>query len=186
MCSLKLSSAAFATMTLGGCLVSETPILDATNGKAKPFEDGLYQICDGAEGDESADCNVFSVKRDETGAYAFIMEGEDPAAMRFRRVARNAYAVQSAEDDSFAYYFGAGDSQSFQLTLMNCKHLPSALRARLISRNDLSTEHEDFEFCTVNTLKGLTAAAKAYHRDIPDSEDELFMVMTPAGRIVEE
>lgn len=180
MRSLKLSSAAFATLTLGGCLVSETPILDATNGKAKPFEDGLYEICDGTEEADSADCNTFAVERDVTGAYAFTMEDEDPAAMRFRRVARNAYAVQSKEDDSYAYYFGSGNSQRFRLTLMNCQHLPSMLRARLIARNDLATEHEDFEFCTVNTLKGLTAAAKAYHRGVSETEDELTMVLTPA------
>ncbi len=181
MRSLKLFGAALATLMLGGCLVSETPILDAINGKATPFADGAYQICDGTEDAETAECNVFSVARDDTGAYAFTMEGEDPAEMRFRRVARNAYAVQSKEDDSYAYYFGSGDSRRFELTLMNCQHLPSAMRARLITNNDLATEHEDFEFCTVNTLKGLTAAAKAYHRGVSEGEEGLLMVMTPAN-----
>jgi hypothetical protein len=101
--------------------------------------------------------------------------------MRFRRVARNAYAVQSAEGDSFAYYFGSGDSRRFQLTQMNCQHLPSALRTRLIAKNDLATEHEDFEVCTVNTLKGLVEAARAYHRGVPETEEDVFMVMTPSN-----
>jgi hypothetical protein len=183
MRSLTPFSAVFASLLLTGCLVSETPILDANNGKAKPLADGTYQICDGTEDAESAECNTFNVARDDTGAYAFIMEGEDPAAMRFRRVARNAYAVQSAEGDSFAYYFGSGDSQRFQLTQMNCQHLPDGLRARLIARKDLATEHEDFEVCTVNTLRGLTEAAKAYHRGVSESEDDVFMVMTPANAV---
>lgn len=181
MSSLTRSSAAVAALLmLGGCLVSETPVLDEKNGVARPFADGQYQICDGTGGAEDAECNVFSVTRDASGAYVFTMVGEDPAEMRFRRVARNAYAVQSKEEDSYAYYFGAGDSRRFELTLMNCKSLPSGLRGRLIVRNDLATEHEDFEFCTVNTLRGLTSAAKAYHRGVSDGADELRMIMTPA------
>ncbi len=180
MRSLQISSAAIAALMLGGCLVSETPILDAKSGKAKPFKDGSYQICDGTEEPNSAECNVFSVTRDASGAYSFAMEGEDPAAMRFRRIGRNAYAVQSAEESSFSYYFGEGDSKRFVLTMMNCKHLPAKVRDGLIAKQDISTEDDDFEVCTVNTLKGLTASAKAYLRGVDAGEDALFMVMTPA------
>ncbi len=166
---------------LSGCLVSDQPILDALNGKASPLNEGLYQVCTGSREDDSSECNVFSVTRDTSGSYTLAMENEAPAMMRFRRVARKAYAVQSAEDDSYTYYFGAGDSQRFLMTLMNCPDLPSALRARLIAKGDLSTEHDDFESCTVNTLKGLTASAKAYARGETIGDDPAVMVMTPAA-----
>ncbi len=184
MRSLKFTGYAgllFCALGLSGCLVSDDPILDAKNGKAAPLIDGRYDVCTGGEDSGSEDCNVFTVSRDSNGAYSFIMEGEDPAVMRFRRIARKSYAVQSKEDDSYAYYFGAGDSRRFLLTMMNCADLPPVLRARLIEQNDLSTEHDDFEICTVNTLKGLVDAARAYHRGEVTGDDPAVMVMKPAA-----
>lgn len=173
----KFTLAAFAACLFGGCLVSEEPVLDAKSGAASPLPDGVYAACNTE--DDAGDCTVFAVSRGEDGAYTLKAEDEEPATLRFRRIARKAYAVQSAEDDGYAYYYGAGDGNEFSLLLMECPDLPEKFRARLIAKGDLSTGDEDFETCRVNTLKGLVEAAKAYRRGKTTGDETAKIVLKP-------
>jgi hypothetical protein len=165
--------------TLAGCLVSEDPILDASNGHATPVDPGAYIMCPLSE-DADDDCDSFVIEYDASGLYRFLKEGEEPTEMRFRRIGRQGYAVQSHEDDGYAYYYGAGDSDRFRLTMMMCADLPEKTRARLIERGDLATEDGDFEMCSVNSLKGLTDAARAYHRGQSIGEEVVAFEFMPA------
>ena len=176
----RVSLAAVAAAFLSGCLVSEEPVLDASNGRATPLPPGSYVMCQPDDGED--DCAPFEIMHDATGLYLFTPVDEPSAEMRFRRIGRKGYAVQSQEDDGYAYYYGRGDAREFRLTMMMCSALPEALRARLISRGDLEAEEGDAEVCTVKTRRGLTDAARAYHRGdaISDDGEELAIVFTPA------
>jgi len=165
-------------LALGGCLVSEEPVLGASNGRATPLEPGAYVMC--AVNEDEDDCQPFDLSYDESGLYSFEPEDEDPVKMRFRRIGRQGYAVQSHEDDGYLYYYGAGNADLFRLTMMMCSELPEHLRARLINRGDLEAEDDDFETCIVKTRKGLTAAARAYHRGNVQSEEEIALEFTRA------
>lgn len=164
MCALRILGAGFVALALGGCLVSETPVLSSKNGKARPLQSGAHLVCGLTDEGAHEECEPFALIRTDDGAYVFVKEDEDPARMRFRRIGRNAYAAQSAEDDAYMYYFASGDDERLALTMMNCPDLPAKLRDRLIDRDHLEAEEDDYSVCTVNTLAGLMAAAKAYHR----------------------
>lgn len=161
---------------LTGCLVSEEPVLDGSNGRARPLSEGPHLMCPVDEADE---CQSMTVARDSTGLYSFVAEDDAPTKMRFRRIGRRGYAAQSQEDDGYAYYYGAGDSRHFRLTMMMCPDLPAALRVRLIERGALETEDDNFETCIVKNRNGLTAAAKSYHRGEVESEEEIAFILTP-------
>ena len=177
----KVASAVLAFAMLGGCLVSETPLLDASNGNARPFNDGTYIGCSNSDDPEEDDCTTFTVKRLANGALSFINEDEpeDPGEMRFRRIARGGYVVQASDDDSYIYYYGAGDPSRFVLTLMECSKLPAALREGLINSGALEIDGDSFDVCAVKNLKGLTSAAKAYHRGQVSNEDEASIEFKP-------
>lgn len=176
---LKMLMISGLALALGGCLVSEEPILDADNGQASPIKPGDYVVCPVSDEADKTDCDRFSVSHDGDGLYQFDKDGDDPAQMRFRRVGRRGFAVQSLEDDHYVYYYGAGDSQRFRLTMMMCANLPENLRARLLAGGDLESQDDDFETCTVKSLKGLKKAAKAYHRGKASGEDEIALEFTP-------
>ena len=162
---------------LSGCLVSETPVLDASNGKAKPLKPGSYIMC--PVSDEEDECKTFEILRDDTGLYQFVAEDEEPTLMRFRRVGHRGYAVQTLEDDdAYMYYYGKGSSKRFTLTMMLCEQLPTDLRATLIEDGDLQSDSDDFETCTVNTVGGLIGAARAYHRGEVVSDDGIAFELT--------
>lgn len=179
---LKPLSICAAAAALGGCLVSEEPVLDASTGNATPIAPGDYIMCPLAEDEGEADCERFSVNYDGAGLYRFVdPDGEEePVEMRFRRVARGGYAVQSGEDDGYMYYYGRKDADRFRLMLMMCDHLQDGLRWRLAKSDDLTPEDEDFTTCAVNTLKGLVDPAKAYHRGDVVGDDRLEIEFAPA------
>lgn len=160
-------------LTLTGCLVSETPVLDAKTGKARPLDGGAHVICGIDENDELKDCEPFLITAGDDGAYLFSKEGESPFSMRFRRIARKAYAAQSAEDDGYMYYYASGDRRKLLMRLMNCPDLSENLRTKLIERDYLGAEDNDYSICTVKTVRGLVDAAKAYHRGSAAGEEEL-------------
>jgi len=151
---------------VSGCLMSEEPILGQANGAATPMKPGAYIMCPLDETPDDDDCEKFTVSHDASGLYLFEKEDEKPSRFRFRKIARRGYAVQSIEDDDdgYMYYYGRRARKKFQLTMMMCPQLPAGLRDDLIASGDLSSEDEEFEMCVVNTLNGLMAAAKAYHR----------------------
>lgn len=175
----KIVIASATGLLLSGCLVSDDPVLTAANGHATPLEPGGYQMCEEDEGDEDANCEQFSISADQSGLYIFDAEDEDPTQMRFRRIGRRGYAVQVLEgDDDYLYYYGSGDSNLFRMTMMLCADLPDRKRQRLIDNGDLQSDDESFETCRVMTLKGLTTAAKIYHRDQDESDEELTLKFT--------
>ncbi|WP_375205069.1 hypothetical protein [Hyphococcus sp.] len=179
----RVALALAAIMALAGCLVSETPVLDAKTGKARPFPDGDFLACPLEDGEiaDGVDCDRFTVERQKTRDYLFLTEGEEPARLRFRKIARGGYAVQSAEGDSFVYYYGKRRDGGLLLVMMNCPELPAELRERLIARGDLETDDDDFEVCAVKTLRGLVEPAKAYHRgDVRQMMDAAILI-TPAS-----
>ena len=169
-----------ACAALSGCLVSEDPVLDAKTGRAKPIKAGAYVMCPLGEESDEDDCENFIVEVDADGLYRFLKEDEDPAEMRFRRVGRRGYAVQSHENDGYMYYYGAGTSKRFQMTMMLCADLTEKVRMRLIENGDLESEGDDFDTCVVNTVRGLTDAARAYHRGDVTSDEEIKLEFTPA------
>ncbi len=179
--NLKTLTAGAVALALGGCLVSEVAVLDDASGRAKPLRDGVYVACPVAHDSDGSDCDTLTVAYQSDKSYHFLGEDEEPSVLRFRRVGRHGYAVQSQEDDDeFAYYYGAGDSRRMTLTMMICQDLPEDLRSRLISDGDLSSDSEDFETCSVNTVRGLVDAAKAYHRDQAPSDEPIVMEIKPA------
>ncbi|MEO1136449.1 MAG: hypothetical protein AAFW68_07550 [Pseudomonadota bacterium] len=180
MHALKFLGAGFVSLALAGCLVSEAPVLDSKNGKARPLQSGAHLVCGLTDDGALDECEPFVLIREENGAYVFVKEDEDPVRMRFRRIGRKAYAAQSAEDDAYLYYFASGDGERLALTMMNCPDLPAKLRDRLIDRDHLEVEEEDFTVCTVKTLAGLTAAAKAYHRGDAVAGDTVRFVIIKA------
>ena len=167
--------ACISGLMLSGCLISDEPVLNASNGRATPVEPGAYQICEEDEDGEEANCEEFNISLDQSGLYKFDAEDEEPTQMRFRRVGRRGYAAQLLEDDddTYIYYYGSGDSDLFRLTMMLCADLPDRKRQRLIDKGDLQSDDENFETCRVQTLKGLTTAARIYHRDQDESDEEL-------------
>ncbi len=177
---LRIFAASAAALALGGCLVSDLPVLDSKTGKARAIGEGDYLACPLENGEIAggADCDRFHVERQPNGEYVFVEEGDsEPAHLRFRKIARGGYAVQSAESDSFVYYYGKGRDGGLLLVMMNCPELPADLRARLIARGDLETDDEDFETCKVKTLRGLVDAAKAYHRgDVRQMKDAAILI----------
>ncbi len=182
----KTTLAGAGAILLSGCLVSEEPILDEASGAATPIKPGAYIMCPLDETPDDDDCENFVVSHDASGLYRFEKEDEKPSLFRFRKIARRGFAVQSAEDDDdgYMYYYGRRVGKNFRLTMMMCQQLPTGLRDSLIAGGDLSSDDDDFEVCAVNTLNGLTAAAKAYHRgDIVSSEagdKTMVLEFTPA------
>ena len=159
-----------SALALGGCLVSEEPVLDAANGRATPLGSGSYVMC--PVGEDADDCQLMDVSFDASRLYTFTSEDEDPIEMRFRRVGRHGYAVQTLEDDGYIYYYGNGDRDQFQLTMMLCADLPETLRKDLVGAGHLEADDDDFDTCLVKTRRGLTASARAYHRGEIESEDD--------------
>ncbi|WP_425410799.1 hypothetical protein [Hyphococcus sp.] len=172
----KVAIAAGLTLILVGCLVSETAILDVKTGKARPLKDGGYIACPADSETGADDCQKLTVQYMQDRSYHFLAEDEAPSILRFRRIGRRGYVVQSREDDQeYAYYYGAGDASRMTLTMMICQELPQDLRRGLIDRGDLSVDGEDHDICTVKSVRGLVDAAKAYHQGRVQSDEPISM-----------
>lgn len=179
--TINRTMAAGAAFALSGCLVSEVPLLDENTGRATPINNGVYTICPVSD-DAGDDCNTFAVDSDETGLYRFIKDDEpdDATLMRFRRVGRGGYLVQSDEsDENYAYYYGAGDSEFIRLQMMMCNELPERERQRLIDRGDMEVDDDNSDICILKSLRGARKAAKIYHRGktvAPEDGDIIFEI----------
>ena len=190
MRALSILKAAFASLgaaALSSCLVSEDPVLDDRTGKATPLAAGDYTMCPVSDDADADDCERTRLTISDNKVNIFTpvdddgeIDDDDQAMMRMRRIGRKGYAVQSEEDGDYLYYYGAGDSEAFRLTMMMCEELPEGLRERLIERGDLEAEDDDFETCIVKTRRGLTDAALAYHRGQVESEEPIMLSLTPA------
>jgi hypothetical protein len=156
------TAALAAGFLLTGCLVSETPLFDASNASATPLAAGVYDACSGSTDDDTVECNPMTVELGEDGRYAFVVE-DDRIDARFREIGDGDYALQMAEsdDDSFMYYWGALDGDALTLTLLWCSDLPRALVDKLIEDGSIEAD-EDYSTCTVKTPGAVIAAAKSY------------------------
>ncbi|GJL94374.1 MAG: hypothetical protein DHS20C05_07790 [Hyphococcus sp.] len=177
---LKTALVALIIGAVSGCLVSETPVLDASNGAATPLGPGDYVSCPVDDEAEESDCEDLKISHDASGLYSAVTSSDEAMEWRFRRVARGGYAVQVKESDGYAYYYGRMAGEALRMTFMQCPSLPADLRASLIRRGDLATEDEDdFETCAVNTVRGLSKSAKAYHKGKAVDEDPLTLMISP-------
>lgn len=180
---LKISFTVLVMGALSACLVSETPVLDASTGKAKPVKPGDYISCPIEDDDDDADCDALTITRDASGLYSVVSGDDEAMKWRFRRVGRGGYAVQVKENDGYAYYYGRIAGEALRMTFMQCPALPESLRASLIANGDLESEDDDFETCAVITVRGLTKAAKAYHRGETQDDEPLTLVISPAASL---
>lgn len=155
-----------AGLALGGCLISEAPLLDAKNGRARPLDPGLYEACEhDGEGGEP-ECKEIDIRRDGAGLYGLRAEGEDETTLaRFRRIARGAFLAQlngsEDEDEDYFYFIGETAGEDFVMAMIVCEDIPEAVRAKYSARGEMEVD-EDASTCVVNTLRAATAAAKAY------------------------
>ena len=155
-----------AALALGGCLISEEPLLDANNGRGRPLVPGLFEACDYSEDDEDADCKNVMVARDATGLYRLLPEAdpEDEALLvRFKRIARGAWLAQfrGEDDDDYFYFVGVAGESKFVLTMIQCEDLPAELRDKYVARGEMEVE-DDYSVCMAKTLRAAKAAAKVY------------------------
>lgn len=154
-----------AGLALGGCLISEAPLLDAKNGRARPLDPGLYEACEhDGEGGEP-ECKEIDISRDGAALYALSAEDEDETTLaRFRRIARGAFLAQlneAEDDDEYFYFIGETAGEDFVMAMIVCEDIPEAVRAKYSARGEMEVD-EDASTCVVNTLGAATAAAKAY------------------------
>lgn len=178
---IKNAVSALGAGMLAGCLVAEAEILTARNGGAKPLRVGDYEMCPIEEGVVVDECQSISVTLREDKAYILNSAEEDGAIeMRFRRVGRKSYAAQQwgSGDGGYIFYFAHGDRRSMHFSMMMCAALPAELRKKLVAGGDLSLEDEEFGVCSVNSLKGLVRAAKAYRDGKVSGEEELAFVLS--------
>ena len=181
---LKTALVALIIGAASGCLVSETPVLDASTGNASPLGPGGYISCPVDDETEDSDCENLKISHDASGLYSVVASGDEAMEWRFRRVARSGYAVQVKESDGYAYYYGRMAGETLRMTFMQCPSLPADMRASLIKRGDLATEDEDdFETCVVKTVRGLIKSAKAYHKGKAVDEEPLTLAITQKGAV---
>ena len=172
------------SLALAGCLVSETPILNATNGDAKPLLPGSYTICEiNKEGGEN-NCGPHRIIYDDTGLYHFTADEDRIVELRFRRVGQRGYTAQVKDgEDTYLYYYAYGTQSEFFLKMMICDHLPERLRDKLSKRGDFIVESDEISVCNVQTLRGLKAAAKSYHRGEASGDEEAVLIIKPASEV---
>lgn len=172
-------AAAFAaSFLLSGCLVSETPLFDASNASATPLAAGVYEACSGATDETEVDCNPMTVELGEDGLYAFSVE-DDRIEARFHDLGSGDFAIQMAEadDDGFMYYWGSFEAGAMTITLLWCSDLPRALVDRLVGEGSVEPG-EDYTECTVKTPDAVIAAAKSYAAG--EAKSDSWVVITPA------
>lgn len=165
MTAFKLSAGVALALALSGCLVSETPLFDASNAVAKPLADGAYEGCQVERGQAPADCKDFAIAANSTGLYriATIEEGEEEAVLaRFKRVGPGLYALQSWEDaDQPQYFLAAAIDGGISVSLIDCDDLPESLKSRYVARGQLEVRGDT---CVAKTAKAVVAAAKAWSK----------------------
>jgi hypothetical protein len=165
------AAALAATLTLSACLISETPLLDAMNGKATPLDPGDYNACSVEEEGGEPDCKAMKVSRDETALYRFDAADEDePTFARFRKIGTGAWVAQlSSEDDgSYFYFLSEAHGDEFVMALIDCEDIPKAVRDRYVKRGQMEVE-DDATACNAKALAAVTGSAKAFRKAAPIS-----------------
>ncbi len=178
MKGLVRASVVVAGLLLSGCLVSETPLFDASSASATPLAAGAYEACSGSTDESETECNPMTVELGEGGLYAFGVE-DDRIEARFHDLGDGDFAMQMAEadDDGFMYYWGSLDGDAMTITLLWCSDLPRALVDKLVEGGSVEAD-EDYTTCTVKTPSAVIAAAKSYAAG--EAKSDSWVVIKPA------
>lgn len=182
MRTLVRSVAAAAGFLLSGCLVSESPLFDASNASATPLDAGDYNACSGSEDASDQECNRMTVELGDVGLYIFAVD-DDRIEARFHEIDNRNFAIQMAEDDDgYMYYWGAFDGESLTITLLWCSDLPRALVDKLVSDGSVETDN-DYQTCTAKTDGAVIVAAKSYAAG--EAKSDTWVKMTPANPVAQ-
>lgn len=151
-----------AAFLLSGCLVSSSPLFDASNASATPFAAGTYDACSGSEADNDLECNPMTIEVSDDGLYTLGVE-DDRIEARFHELGGADYAIQMTEsdDDDFMYYWGKLDNGAMKITLLWCSDLPRALVDKLVKDGSVEAD-KDYSTCTAKTPGAVITAAKSY------------------------
>ncbi len=165
-------------LALTACLVSENPLLDASNARGKPLKPGQYQSCPYEDGKPADDCAALDISQ-EGGLYRFqpLEENETPTLVRFRALGAGGFLAQMwGEDDRGYWYFYAEKAKgALQMMMIDCQSLPASHRDSLVARGDLALE-DDGKTCVGKTLAGAENAAKAYRGVNAVKPDEVLVI----------
>lgn len=151
---------------LGGCLISEEPLLDAKTGRAAPLASGFYEACeyDGEGGDP--DCRRMDIRRTDEALYEFRTEDEDDLTfVRFRRIARGAWLTQliGEDEEDYSYFLGETAGDDFVLVWILCDVIPEDVRAEYSARGEMEVDEGKYgSTCVAKTLHAAIAGAKAF------------------------
>lgn len=160
----KFASVALA-LALAGCLVSETPLFDASNASARPLADGAYEGCQVERGQPPSDCKDFAIGANSTGLYRIttIEDGEEEAVLaRFRKVGPRLYALQSWEgDEQPQYLLAASVDGGISVSMIACEQLPESYKSRYAARGQLDVRGDT---CVAKSAGAVVAAAKAWSK----------------------
>ena len=151
-----------AGFLLTGCLVSSTPLFDASNAAATPFAAGTYDACSGSDADNDRECNPMTIGVSGDGLYTLGVE-DDLIMARFHDLGDGDFAIQMREsdDDEFMYYWGVLEGGGMKITLLWCSDLPRALVDKLVKDGTLEAD-KDYSTCTAKTAGAVITAAKSY------------------------
>ncbi|MFQ5561948.1 MAG: hypothetical protein ACE5FO_00100 [Parvularculaceae bacterium] len=159
-----------AAFVLTGCLVSETPLLDASNGRARPIDPGDYQSCSYSDGELDGECSNLRVSMDDTRLYRMVDDDKEVLLVRFRKFARSAYLAQTIgedeldDDEGYMYFLARPENGGLGMTMLLCPDLPENLKSDLVESGEMEIE-SDGEVCVARTLNAALAGAKAYNRE---------------------
>lgn len=159
----RVGSAFFAAAMLAGCLVSETPLLNDLNARARPLDAGLHQSCQHEHG-EQGDCRPLDVSlRGALYVLQPLEHDEEPTLARFRAMSGGGFLAQMSGEEGGGYWYFYADRREdgVRLVMIECESLPATLRDGLARKGALALE-DNGRTCVANTLAGAEAAAKAY------------------------
>ncbi|MEK7264772.1 MAG: hypothetical protein AAB227_01615 [Pseudomonadota bacterium] len=178
MKGLVRAAAVAASFLLSGCLVSSSPLFDASNASATPFGAGTYDACSGSTANNDLECNPMTIELGDNGLYTLGVE-DDRIEARFHDLGGGDYAIQMTEssDDDYMYYWGKLDNGAMKITLLWCSDLPRALVDKLIKDGSVEAD-KDYTTCTVKTPGAVIVAAKSYAAGEAVSDD--FVEIKPA------
>lgn len=161
---------------LGGCLISEKPLLDESNGRATPIAPGLYDACqyDGNGGEP--DCKQMQVSLGDDGQYGFLEEDEDETTfIRFRRISRMAWLAQlnGEDEDDYYYFLAETEGEDFVMAMVVCEDIPEKTRSKLVARKEMEIVDKGAT-CVAKTLHAAIAATNAYRKSTsPDKRSHI-------------
>lgn len=162
---LAFAALCLLSATLAGCLVSETPLLDARTAGAAPLAAGPYRACSAGEDAANEPCSALSVER-LGAATIFVMQeddGPDRTEALFRPLSGGGYLIQmkSEGDDGYLFFYGESSKGAFAFSLIDCQSIPVADKNRLVERGRLGVSGDGLT-CTARARKGAERGARAF------------------------